>query len=163
MRRFSILILGFVIALASVFSGCGTQLTYGKVERDAQLTGGSLSFFYDEQTHTAVFGKEGEVVAYYPEDTQLNRTAGNRVGVKIYAPSEIKDYSKAKLEFEGVTYSGGSFMATVYNQVQNYFVLTPLVSEQNRVLSVKVTWSQDSEAQTYIIKIADGTKFAKYS
>ena len=54
-------------------------------------------------------------------------------------------------------------MATVYNQVQNYFVLTPLVSEQNKELSVKVTWSQDSEAQTYIIKIADGTKFAKYS
>ena len=42
----------------------------------------------------------------------------------------------------------------------NYFVLTPLVDENNRDLTVSVTWEQNSQTQTYHIKVADGTLFA---
>lgn len=155
----------FSLVLAAVLtaSGCGGQLSYGRVERDSAMTGGSLTFVYDEQTHTATFGGEGEVVAYYPADEALGRAAGNRVGVKIYAPSEISDYSKAKLEFEGAQFTAGSFMSKVYDKTQNYFVLTPLVSENVTEFKFSVTWTQDSAAQQYIIKIADGTKFASAS
>ncbi len=153
-------ILTLALCLCVLLSGCGKTLTYGILERDSALTGGNLSFVYDENTHTATFGGEGEVVAYYPAELELGRSAGNRIGVKIYAPSEITDYSKAKLNFEGSEYVGGSFMTMVYDQVQNYFVLTPIVSENHRELKVYVTWLQDSEQQTYTIKIADGTKFA---
>ena len=153
-------ILTLALCLCVLLSGCGKTLTYGILERDSALTGGNLSFVYDENTHTATFGCEGEVVAYYPAELELGRSAGNRIGVKIYAPSEITDYSKAKLNFEGSEYVGGSFMTMVYDQVQNYFVLTPIVSENHRELKVYVTWLQDSEQQTYTIKIADGTKFA---
>lgn len=157
-KLLSIIALGLFVSL--LMTGCGKTLTYGILERDSALTGGNLSFVYDENTHTATFGGEGEVVAYYTAEPELGRSAGNRIGVKIYAPSEVSDYSKAKLNFEGSEYVGGSFMTMVYDQVQNYFVLTPIVSENHRELKVYVTWLQDSEQQTYTIKIADGTKFA---
>lgn len=151
----------FLVFIALTTFGCGTNLSYGDVERDSALTGGNLSFVYDASTHTATFGKEGEVVAYYPEDVELGRTGGCRIGVKIYAPSEVTDYSKAKLNFEGTEYVAGSFMMTVYDQIQNYFVLTPIVSENNKELKIYVTWSPDSSQQVYTIKIADGVKFAE--
>ena len=149
-----------VIILAPLLLvGCGRQYTYGIVERDNALTGGNLSFVYDEATHTATFGGEGEAVLFYEADEGLGRVAGNRIGFKIYAPCDVTDYSKAKLNFQGEEITGGAFMQTVYGQVMNYFVLTPIVSEDNRQFEVKVTWTQDAEAQVYTIKVADGTKF----
>ena len=158
-KRFLMIILLLILLLSPY--GCGRELTYGAVERDSALTGGDLSFVYDKQSHTATFGGEGEVVSYYVGDEDLGIKSGNRIGVKIYAPDEITDYSKAELDFEGMQYTSGSFMSKVYDQTQNYFVLKPLVSEDVTSLEIRVTWTQDSAAQTYIIKIAEGTKFAK--
>ena len=148
-----------ILAFCVIFAGCGKEYSYGKVERDSALTGGNLTFVYDEATHTATFGGEGEAIAYYSAQAGLGQVAGNRIGFKIYAPCEVTDYSKAKLNFQGEEITGGGFMQTVYGQVMNYFVLTPVVSENNRQLEVKVTWTQDAEAQVYTIKVADGTKF----
>lgn len=161
MKHKSVLLV--ILLFVIIFSpyGCGRELAYGAVERDSSLTGGDLSFVYDKQSHTATFGGEGEVVSYYVGDEDLGIKSGNRIGVKIYAPDEITDYSKAKLEFEGMQYTSGSFMSKVYDKVQNYFILKPIVSENINTLEVKVSWTQDSAAQTYIIKIAEGTKFAK--
>ena len=100
-------------------------------------------------------------MSYYVGDEELGLQSGNRIGVKIYAPDEITDYSKAELDFEGMQYTSGSFMSKVYDQTQNYFVLKPLVSEDVTSLEIRVTWTPDSATQTYIIKIAEGTKFAK--
>ena len=148
-----------ILAFCVIFAGCGKEYSYGKVERDSALTGGNLTFVYDEATHTATFGGEGETIAYYSAQAGLGQVAGNRIGFKIYAPCEVTDYSKAKLNFQGEEITGGGFMQTVYGQVMNYFVLTPVVSEDNRQLEVKVAWTQDAEAQVYTIKVADGTKF----
>lgn len=159
-RKWFLMIIFLSILLLSPY-GCGRELAYGAVERDSSLTGGDLSFVYDRQSHTATFGGEGEVVSYYIGDEELGLQSGNRIGIKIYAPDEIKDYSKAKLDFQGVQYTSGSFMSKVYDQTQNYFVLKPLVSEDVTSLEIRVTWTPDSATQTYIIKIAEGTKFAK--
>lgn len=148
------------ILLISLLTGCGKEYSYGKIERDTSLTGGNLSFVYDASTHTATFGGEGEVVAYYPADSTTGREKGNRIGFKIYAPCECEDFSKAKLSFQASEYTGGSFMQTVYEDSMNYFVLTPTVSKDNREFEVKITWQQNSATQTYHIKIADGTLFA---
>lgn len=161
MKHKSVLLV--ILLFVIIFSpyGCGRELTYGAVERDSALTGGDLSFVYDKQSHIATFGGEGEIVSYYIGDEELGLQSGNRIGIKIYAPDEIKDYSKAKLDFQGVQYTSGSFMSKVYDKVQNYFILKPIVNEDVDTLEVKVTWTQDSATQSYIIKIADGTKFAK--
>ena len=161
MKRKVLIITILLMFVISSFYGCGKQLTYGDVVRDPAMTGGDLSFVYDRQSHTATLGGEEEVVSYYLGDEELGLQSGNRIGIKIYAPDEIKDYSKAKLDFQGVQYTSGSFMSKVYDKVQNYFILKPIVSENINTLEVKVSWTQDSAAQTYIIKIAEGTKFAK--
>lgn len=160
MKKSLVCLISILLIFMCAVSGCGKEFSYGKIERDTSLTGGNLSFVYDEMTHTATFGGEGEVVAYYPADAALGREKGNRIGFKIYAPCECSDFSKAKLSFQGSEYTGGTFMQTVYENNMNYFVLTPLVDENNRDLTVSVTWEQNSQTQTYHIKVADGTLFA---
>lgn len=160
MKKSLVCILSGVMLISLLLTGCGREFSYGKIERDTSLTGGNLSFAYNSSTHTATFGGKGEVVAYYPADTSINREKGNRIGFKIYAPCECSDFSKAKLSFQGTEYTGGSFMQTVYENNMNYFVLTPLVSKDNQEFEVNITWEQNSTTQTYYIKIADGTLFA---
>ncbi len=139
--------------------GCGREYSYGKIERDASLTGGDLSFSYDSSSHTATFGGKGEVVSFYSED-EFGNPAGNKIGFKVFAPCDIKDFSKAKLSFQGTDYTAGSFMQTVYEQQTNYFVLTPYVNKDTTQFDVKVTWAQGAKEQVYHIKIAEGTRFA---
>lgn len=160
MKKSLVCCLSAIVLTSLLLTGCGKEFSYGKVERDTSLTGGNLSFVYDSSSHTATFGGEGEVIAYYPADTSIGREKGNRIGFKIYAPSECNDFSKAKLSFQGSEYTGGSFMQTVYEDSMNYFVLTPLVSQDNRDFEVHITWEQNSATQTYYIKIANGTLFA---
>lgn len=160
MKKGLICVFSVIMGLSFLLTGCGKELSYGKVERDGSKTGGSLSFTYDSSTHTATFGGEGEVIAFYPADNSIGREKGNRIGIKISAPCDCKDFSKAKLSFQGSEYTGGTFMQTVYESNMNYFVLTPLVSKDNREFQINVTWEQNTAAQTYYIKIADGTLFA---
>ena len=99
---------------ALVLSGCGNNerdLNYGTVTRDpSQIGGASLSFVYDEKTHTATFGGEGQQVEYYEIDESVGRNeAGNRVGIKITAPEEVKDLTKSTITNNGKTYENGSF------------------------------------------------------
>ena len=42
-------ILTLALCLCVLLSGCGKTLTYGILERDSALTGGNLSFVYDEK------------------------------------------------------------------------------------------------------------------
>lgn len=163
MKKRLVSLIALLLLVTTLTVGCGRDYTYGKVERDSSKTGGALSFVYDEATHTATFGGEGEVVAFYPADEATGREKGNRIGFKIYAPCDVKDYSKAKLSFQGTEYVGGNFMQTIYGESANYFVLSPLVSEDNREFDVKITWTQDAKEMTYKIKIAEGTRFAKES
>lgn len=160
MKKSLVCCLSAIVLASLLLTGCGKELSYGKVERDTSLTGGNLSFVYDASTHTATFGGKGEVIAYYPEDTSIGREKGNRIGFKIYAPCECNDFSKSKLSFQGSEYTGGTFMQTVYEDSMNYFVLTPLVSKDNHEFEVSISWEQNSATQTYYIKIADGTLFA---
>ncbi len=159
MKKGLVCVLAFLFAVMLPVAGCGKDEPYGKVERDSALTGGNLSFVWDENTHTATFGKEGETIAFYPKDEAAGREKGNRIGFKIFAPCSINDFSKSKLDFQGTQYTNGSFMETVYDQQMNYFVLTPLVSEQTKKFTVVVKWTPESNEQNYIIKIADKVKF----
>lgn len=148
-----------VVGSSILLSACGnkpTELAYGTVTRDDAKTGGvNLSFIYDSVTHTATFGGEGEEIVYYEADLEASRTAGNRVGIKITAPSSVTDYSTAKLIAGGKCYEKGSFLTG------NSFVYVADVSEEKKEEEIKVTWQDGSKEQIYLIKIAGGTTLAK--
>ncbi len=144
---------------ALVLNGCNkeTELNYGTVTRDPSQTGGaSLTFVYDKDTHTAIFGGEGQQVAYYDIDTTVGRNeAGNRVGIQITAPEEVTDLSKSTLTYNGTTYENGSFL-----DGDNYVWFYPLFTENIRTRTVKIRWQPNTKEQTYTVKLADGTTFA---
>ncbi len=160
MKKNSVAMLSLILIFIIFASACAREYSYGRIERDNSLTGGDLSFIYDENTHTAIFGGEGEIIAFYEEDRLAGLPKGNRIGFKIYAPCDVQDFSKAKMTFQGKEYLAGSFMQTVYDQTMNYFVLTPVVSKDNSSFDVKVVWNQNAKEQVYHIKIAQGTVFA---
>ena len=79
------------------------------------------------------------------------------VGLKVIAPSEIKDYGKVTLEMGGQSYS--DLFQVVSGQKQNYFYIYPAFSEENREASIKINWADDIESQEYKVYIVSGTKF----
>lgn len=146
-----------------VLSGCNnnkeTELSYGTVTRDpSQVGGATLSFVYDEATHTATFGGEGQQVAYYAADASLGREAGNRVGIQITAPESVKDFSKATITMNGKTHENGSFL-----DGDNFVWVYPNLNENKKSETIKIRWQENTKEQVYTVKVAEGTTFAPAS
>lgn len=167
MNKFAKSSIALCLGLISVtLAGCGCAkdtTPYATVSRTPDNTGGTeLTFSYDKDTHTAWFGGEGEVVAYYPENATIGRSAGCRVGVTITAPEEIEDYEGFKLTiyddkvYEGLGEDG---IPTAFDG-ENFMYIYPLVSETQKSVSIKIKWNNDIDEQEYMVKIAEGTSFA---
>lgn len=168
MKRFlktSILISMIALTLFLVACGCSKEISipYGTVTRTPDLTGGAnLTYSYDEKTHTAWFGKEGETIAYYSEDKDKGRSAGNRVGIKITAPTEVETYEGFKLTiYDKVTYEGldenGKPKAF---DGDNFVYIYPKVAADQMSVTITIKWNKDVEEQTYYVRIIDKTNFA---
>lgn len=153
-----------LLSLTLAACGCSKDTTaYASVTRTPDNTGGTeLSFEYDNDTHTAWFGGDGETIAYYEADFGIGRTAGCRVGVTITAPEEIEDYEGFKLTiyddqvYEGLNNSG---IPNAFDG-ENYMYIYPLVSEEQKSVSIKIKWNDDMDEQEYMVKVKDGTLFA---
>lgn len=158
LKKSSLPLLSLVLAL--MLSACGGQLEYTAIERNSEMTGGSLTFSYDRESHTAIFGGQGEFVQFYSKDiTKGWEEDGCRVGIVLTAPSNIKDFESGSLTIDGKKFIAGEFYQTVNNQKVGRVELTPLVSQDKREIEIKISWSENSPAQVYKIKIKDGTEF----
>lgn len=148
----------FLILSAFLLTGCGgKEISSARITRDDARTGGSLSFVYDKSAREIYIGGEGEVIEYCLADLSRNLSAGNRIGLKIYTPTELENSTNVVLEMNGVTYS--SFLETIDGQIQNYAVIYPSLSPDTKESIFKITWDKDIEPQTYKIRIVAGTKF----
>ncbi|MBO5394700.1 MAG: hypothetical protein J6A28_02210 [Clostridia bacterium] len=154
------ILLFFTIFITLFCAGCGDkEFSYNRIERDAYNTGGSVSFEYDEYSHTAYFGGEDEFLEWYEIDIAKGwNEAGNRVGIKIFMPFEVDDYKSAtavvneeKLEYDDFIVDGDN----------KYALFQPLVSEENNNISIKIKWEDSANEQVYNIVIRRGTNFLK--
>ena len=153
-----------ILSMTLAACGCSKDtVAYANVTRTPDNTGGSeITFSYDEDTHTAWFGGEGETIAYYPENAGIGRSAGCRVGITITAPEEITYYDGFKLTiYEDQVYEGlDTFGKPNAFDGDNYMYIYPLVSDTQKEVSIKIKWNNDTAEQTYMIKVVDGTNFA---
>ncbi len=165
MKRFRNISMALCLAIISLtLVACGKNaVAYGTITRTPDLTGGSgLSYSYNETTHIASFGGASETVAYYPEDLSIGRSAGNRVGITITAPSEITSYEGFKLTiYEDTVYEGlnTNGIPNAFDG-DNYMYIYPLVSDTQREVSIKIQWNSDVEEQMYKVVILEDTTFA---
>ncbi len=152
----------FLILLTLFFVGCKDKsIDYSSIQRDDQNIGGKLSFNYDSATHVATFGGLGETVEYYDEDIARGfNKAGNRVGIKLIAPSSVKDFSSGSATIGDEKIIGGKFFRQINNEKSREAVFYPLVDENNRKIELKIIWEDGLEEQTYIILIRQETNFA---
>lgn len=162
MKYLRLLLTIFLIFPMLFLIGCGDKnLKYSLVQRDDQNIGGNLTFDYDSVTHVATFGGKGETVEYYNEDIARGfNKAGNRVGIKLSAPSSIKDYNTGSATVGDEKIVGGSFYRQVNNEKVGEAVFYPLVDENNRKLELKIIWEDGTVEQTYTILIREETQFA---
>lgn len=167
MKKFIKSGLAFSLALLSIVlvaCGCNKDTTaYATITRTPDNTGGiDVSFSYDSENHIALFGGEGETIAYYTEDTAIGRVAGNRVGITITAPEEITSYDGFKLTiYEDKVYEGlnDKGLPKAFDG-ENYMYIYPLVSEEQKEVDIKIKWNNEVDEQTYTVKVKDGTTFA---
>ncbi|HIT62358.1 MAG TPA: hypothetical protein IAC38_02770 [Candidatus Caccovivens faecavium] len=150
----------FLILLNIVSTACGTKIySSATITRDEANTGGDISFIYDEHTKNIYFGGEGEYLQYYSADEVKGLDAGYRVGIKVIAPSEVKNLEDAVLEINGNKYN--DFFEKIESQPQNYFYIYPTFSEKTKEIKFKITWTQMSKPQKYKVVLNEKTKFLK--
>ncbi len=160
MKKLRLFVLFLCVVSAVCLSGCGDkELSSAKIERDDARTGGSYSFVYDKKERIITIGGEGEVIQYSSENLAEGVAAGCRIGLKVSAPDDAQDVEDATLEMNGVSYSSGDFLEVINGKKQRFFVIQPLVSEEDKDIGFSVKWQDGTKRQHYKIKIVDGTKF----
>lgn len=151
----------FSLIILLIFPLCACkkqEVNYQKIVRDDYSTGGDLSFAYDEISHTAYFGGEGEYIQYYDSSIIKNwQEEGNRIGFKIPVPKTLDNYLSAKATCNGKDYENGEF----YNFVNGKPVFAefyPLVKSGQERFELNITWQNSIKPQKYFIVIKNGTK-----
>ena len=150
----------FVLLLSMLFVlvGCGGEsLSYNRVERDSYNTGGNVDFEYDESSHTAYFGGKGQFLEWQNEDIAKGwEEEGNRIGIKIAFPQNLVDDKTATATFGEEKFEYKDFIKGEENK---YALFQPVVSEENKILPLKIKWSDKTQEQSYNIVIRMGTVF----
>lgn len=134
------------LTLACLLSGCGGGLQID-VERDVYLTGGSLSFSYDENSKTAYFGGENEVIGYYEGDISRGIDEGNRVGLKITLGG-VDDLGSLTFKVGREEFSGED-VATLINDKPAYFQIFPLVEKSGDKIHITLEY-KDKKGDFYV-------------
>lgn len=153
------LCMAFILLIMLCVGGCGKkEFLQPEISKDIYSTGGNLSFSYDNITKTALFGGEGEVVQYYETDLARGwKEEGNRIGIQIVVPKNVKDVSSGSAELNGKEYLSKDYIKKINDTY--YALFQPLVNESQKDINLKITWQEGSEEQQYFIKIKEGTFF----
>lgn len=163
MKNIKIFLVAFLLLSMFLMTGCGDKsLEYADMQRDEQNIGGGLSFEYDRLSHVAMFGGEGEIIEYYEEDVARGfEKAGNRIGIKLIAPSEVKDYDTGSAVIGDEKIVGGKFYRQINGKKIGEAVFYPIVDEDNRKIDLKIKWEDGTKEQVYSIIIKENTLFDK--
>jgi hypothetical protein len=117
----------------------------GSIERDPANTGGELEVTIENDTVTFTSGE----IKWYPEDKDLGRAAGNRVGVQINAPADF-DTTGVTVKIGEQTYN--------WDEIEDgdgYFWWYPLVTEAGQQFTATVVWNESS-TQEFKVVIGEG-------
>ncbi len=153
--------LTIILVLVCLFMcGCKDKnLIQPTMERDNYNTGGNLTFVYDEISHLAIFGGEGEVVQFYQEDIAKGwKEKGNRIGFQIFVPKGVKDYKSGCAYWNGEKLNPDDYITL--QEGQNLVAsFQPLVDKNKDKYDLKIVWEDGKNEQMYNIVIASGTFF----
>lgn len=120
--------------------GCGQSLPQMSIERDNYLTGGNLTFVYDEASRTAFFGGENEVIQYYDIDISKGfLKEGNRVGLKLIPNEEINDIGSLTFKF-GKEEIKGEDAVTKINDKTAFFQLFPIIKNAGEKIEISIEY-----------------------
>ncbi len=158
-KIFAIIML--IFSFSFLFVGCGDEnLPNAKVTRDSEMTGGSLSFEYNQESGHIYVGGQDEIVQFYDSNiTKGWQEEGNRIGLVFYAPKKLSDYETGTLSFQGETFSGGGFFRRVNGEKIGEVIIYPLISEEDKEIEIKITWQEGIKEQVYKLIIKKGTTF----
>jgi hypothetical protein len=115
----------------------------GSIARDPGNTGGDLGYSIEDNTVTFTSGE----IKWYPEDEDLGRAAGNRVGVQINAPADFNT------EDVTVTIGENEYNWDVIEDGDGYFWWYPLVTADKDEYTATVVWNESS---TQVFKVVIG-------
>ena len=145
-----------------LLGGCGSKdIAYSEMTRDSQNIGGNLSFEFDNITHTAYLGGQGEIIEKYDIDISRNwLESANRVGLQITAPINITDHESGWAKLNNEKIEGGTFYSIVNGKRTNAAMFYPAVSADVQRIELTIVWQDGIKPQEYTIVIRDGTSFA---
>lgn len=164
MKKIKLISILFILPCL-ILGGCQNKtFEYQLLQRDNYNTGGNLTFVYDEISHTAIFGGDGETVQFYSKDIAKGwDKEGCRVGVQIPLPNDVEDFKSGSAVLDGKKISAQEFVIHSDETTPQYALFQPLVSKEKSQINLKVTWQDGFEEQSYLIIIKEGTEFMQQS
>ncbi|MEL7626572.1 MAG: Ig-like domain-containing protein [Anaerolineaceae bacterium] len=124
----------------------------GTIEPDGgtgQIPGGTPLVITNVGDNVSYLGE----IAWYPADPSIGRTAGNRVGVKINAPTAF-DTTNTTFTVFGNTYNWDEV-----KDGENFVWVYPKVTTTPQSWDIVVTWAEGF-AQTFTVDVLEGSTLA---
>lgn len=159
MKKLSLFAL-IVLSLLSL-SACAPNANIPSiVMRDDDFVGGNLSFQYDKTANIIYFGGEGEVVQYYQKDILKGwDEAGNRIGIKFIAPSEIENFEEAKVSINGEEQIVKNNFKIINGEKVAELTIYPVVNEEHRDFVINLAWQEKNDPENFRVIVKEGTIF----
>ena len=152
-----ILIIIFLFLPTLITSGCQGYQDYAIIEQDQKMTGGNLTYDYNQDSHIVTIGGEGETILYYYKNELKGWTEdGCRVGLKFIPPKNLDSFDAIEISINGKKQQLNFIY--VNNENTGIFEIYPLIKNTQEILEINVLWNNNSNQQTYKLKIATGTQ-----
>ena len=121
------------------------------IMRDPDNTGGK--FCKDEVNTVGNAIMFSGKIDWYPEDQDLHRTEGNRVGVMIKFPENVTEemLDTLKIRIAGKTYDKSALDEHEGSKVLWYY---PLVKSNEDSFKIKLVWGEETNTQKFMIFIS---------
>lgn len=130
--------------------GVTWEIAEGAIEQDSGKTGGSGCNMTISGTTATVTGS----IDWYAADATIGREeAGNRVGVKITAPSNKFDAHTATVTINGETKTWDN----IKDGDGTYFLWYPLVTSQLNKFTAEIVWAQGMKPQQFAVDASSAT------
>ena len=159
MKKLSLFAL-IVLSLLSLSACAPDAIKPSIVMRDDDFVGGNLSFQFDKTANIIYFGGEGEVVQYYQKDILKGwDEAGNRIGIKFIAPSEIKNFEEAKVSINGEEQIVKNNFKIINGEKVAELTIYPVVNEEYRDFVINLAWQEKNDSENFRVIVKEGTIF----
>ena len=161
LKIYNLFVIFVALACSCLLCGCQNNYEFINVKQDNELTGGNLTFDYQQDTQTINVGGNNEIILFYQTNLLKGwEEEGNRIGLEFNSPSNLKSFEDISIKIDEQEIDNINFLS-VNNEKTGSFVIYPLIEKIGELIKITISWESNSKEQIYYLKIDPNTILMK--